>query len=505
VRQDILIALSLANLWFLRIWSETLTYNSEDTFWMKLPFGPSEYAATILGVLLVGAFYFAGFRIARRFPNLWFRRTAALVFVATLLVPVNGLRAVLSTRQDWVKPMISSAPLAFKLGGVLAAAAIAAAILMWPARSVKAVRTLGLVLWPLLAVTFLQAGWKAFTFDPAPFQNRPYAAMLARDPGSPRVVWIIFDEWDYRMSFDHRPRDLHLPAVDAFRSESLFATAADPPAGDTVRSIPSLLTGKRVQDEKHPVKDELYLKYRGTSEFVPWSRQHSIFRRARSAGFNSALTAFHLPACRTINQQVNSCEWWPMPTQSNSTGDSIPEKTARQIQSLFETRGRSIFGRPVFARQHRRNYGEMLASAEKHITDPAFGLVLAHLPVPHFPHIYNRVTRTLTDRHKLGIGYYDNLALMDLTFARLRTTMEESGVWNNSVIIVSSDHPNRQSMEIDGREDQRVPFLVHFPGQTKAITVNRPFNTVVTGDLIHGILTRSIQTPEQTAAWLELQ
>ena len=47
--------------------------------------------------------------------------------------------------------------------------------------------------------------------------------------GQPRVVWIIFDEADYRMIFEQRPASLEMPEFDRLREESLSANNAISP------------------------------------------------------------------------------------------------------------------------------------------------------------------------------------------------------------------------------------------------------------------------------------
>src|SRR2546423_46880 len=59
--------------------------------------------------------------------------------------------------------------------------------------------------------------------DPAP---RAQPARSLR-----RVVWLMFDELDQRITFEARPPGLELPELDRLRRESLYADAARPPAG----------------------------------------------------------------------------------------------------------------------------------------------------------------------------------------------------------------------------------------------------------------------------------
>ncbi|MFI5105794.1 MAG: hypothetical protein ACHP79_12790, partial [Terriglobales bacterium] len=55
MRRDFLVALSFANICYLRVWSELLTYRRWDTYLMTTPPRPVEYLALVANVVLVAA------------------------------------------------------------------------------------------------------------------------------------------------------------------------------------------------------------------------------------------------------------------------------------------------------------------------------------------------------------------------------------------------------------------------------------------------------------------
>ena len=80
MRRDILAALSLANLWYVRVWSELLTYSVSDTYLMVHPPRPVDYFSVIANVLLLAAVFLATRAAASRFsagisrkPYSWWR------------------------------------------------------------------------------------------------------------------------------------------------------------------------------------------------------------------------------------------------------------------------------------------------------------------------------------------------------------------------------------------------------------------------------------------------
>ena len=61
--------------------------------------------------------------------------------------------------------------------------------------------------------------------------------------GQPRVLWIIFDEMDYRVTFEKTAAGFQFPNFDRLRQESVSATSATAPADLTIMSMPSLILG----------------------------------------------------------------------------------------------------------------------------------------------------------------------------------------------------------------------------------------------------------------------
>jgi hypothetical protein len=502
--RDLAIGLSLANLSFLRIWTELLTYTHADAYSMHLPPSRLEYLAAVVNVLLLGALFFLAATLARRSPDPRWRTLARWAFFVALLLPINALRSMMSRFFPYLK-----SPL-FELVGtrgvaLLALGACAAGLFVmwrWPRAVTGAAAAVLLVLSPLVPMTFAQALWKAARYDASGFLDPPPAPFLTGARKAPRVLWVIFDEWDQRLTFPARSPKIQLPEIDRFRAESLYAANAYSPGGETQYSMPALITGRMVADVDKVAPDELMLHLPDTPSPQPWSRQANIFSAARAAGFNTAVVGWYHPYCRLIEWSLSACWDWPMSRQNNSMGSSFVEILPNQPRSLFETELLSVFGRSLATAAHVETYRELLARAESVAANAAYGLVLLHLPVPHAPHAYNR----LTGRFDLGNapirGYLDSLVLTDRTLAALRRAMQAAGDWDNTTILLSADHSYRAAAALDGHKDHRVPFLLKLAGHSEPATFSEPFNTLLTRDLLLAILRGEIATPPEAAAWI---
>jgi arylsulfatase A-like enzyme len=358
-------------------------------------------------------------------------------------------------------------------------------------------------LFPFVPITFAQAAWRLWHADMRPFADGPPAHALEAAKRTPRFLWVIFDEWDYRLTFPERKPDLRLPEIDRFRSESLYAANAFPPGPETTFSMPAFTIGRMVSGFDPVGPDELRIRLGDTNQVVSWGKQPNVFSEARAAGFRTAVMGWYQPYCRVMNESLDACWWWEMPTLYNSLGRRFTEVAPKQARSLVETTLMSPFGQSLSTQYQGRSYHEMLDRAKQLGAGRDFGLVLLHFPVPHAPHAYDRKNGTFTLANAAIKGYYDSLVLADNTIGELRRAMERAGTWDEATILLTSDHPYRASEALDGKHDPRVPFLLKMAGHREGAVFDAPFNTVLTHDLILAVLRGELATPADVSRWLE--
>jgi arylsulfatase A-like enzyme len=163
----------------------------------------------------------------------------------------------------------------------------------------------------------------------------------------------------------------------------------------------------------------------------------------------------------------------------------------------------SLFGRPLAADQHTVAYRAILRQAETLANDTRFGFTLVHLPIPHAPHAYNRKTGEFTLGNSPIAGYVDSLALLDRTIGEIRRSMENAGTWDSTTVLFTSDHPYRESMQLDGKKDPRIPYILKLASQKEGVEYAPRFNTVLTADLLMAVLRGEIADAPAAAAWLD--
>jgi hypothetical protein len=504
MRREILAALSLANLWYVRVWSELLTYTRADAYLMVHPPRPADYLAVMANVLLLAAIFLGLHAAAVRLlggNSRW--RFAEMAFVASLVIPLNGVRELLSRHFPYLKsPLIDLIGVrgVLALVSVLAIGGLVAVFVFHRGVTRGAVAALT-VLAPFCAITFGQGIWRASKYDESAYRNKPPAPPLADAKRSHRVVWFICDEWDYRLTFPDRDRTLALPEIDRLAAESLSASNAYGPGSGTPEAIPSYYAGRLYSPVWQEGVSRMTIFPKGEKQGEVWGAQPSVFDRAREAGFQTALLDWYHPTCRVLGN-LNFCEWWPMARQYNSMGDRFSEILPRQTRSLFETNIFSLFGRPITADQHTAVYHQMMARALQVATNPDYGFSVIHLPIPHNPFMYDRRTRTFTLGNSPIKGYIDHLALLDRAIGELRGAMEHAGMWDSTTVLFTSDHENRQSISLDGKEDYRIPYLLKLASQKSGAAISERFNSVVTSELLLAVLRGEVSAPQEAAGWL---
>ena len=500
-RRDCAIGLSLANLILLRDWSGLLTKGPNLGYTLRHPPRPVDFAAALLSVCLLGALFCAAATIARRSA----RGRVALKWGAVLAIalPINAVRQVLANSGA---ANLGAATLRNRgwqgvaVAGLAVACLAAAAMVVWRDRIARAVSAALLVSSPFVLVTFSQAAIGILRYDPAAYADKKLASPVQTGTPQRRILWLIFDEMDERLTFVNRDPALRLPELDQFRAESFSATDARSPARATLQSLPSLLTGEQVPGVRVLAPDDLLLTY-SSGRTAHWQSEPNVFSRARDAGFDSALAGWYHPYGRMLNDNLTECAWVELPNLYNSTGDTLAEVAAGQIRSVMETTLLSPFGQSLATRHQVRNYRTILAAALAYAANPRLGVVFVHFPIPHPPYIYDSRTGRFDLSNSPVHGYIDALALADRTLGQLRRAMESAGLWERTAVLISADHGYRATRSVDGGRiaDRWVPFLLKLPGRHGPYEYRLHLETVRSAVLILDILEGRVATPADVA------
>jgi len=425
------------------------------------------------------------------------------------LLPFDVARVVRS-RLFWpVILVLAAAPLRF--------------VMLRPAAASRWMRSILLYAVPVLVWIFIQGARATLLRYPrGAYADGPFAVSYPRMPRL-RVVWIVFDELSQSVAFDSRPTDLKLPNFDRLKNESFYTTGAHAPAGFTESSLPALVLGERITAATPQGPSSLLLATESQPNARPWNSIPNVFDAARARNLNTAVVGWYHPYGRLLNRSLTQSYWtagWL------SSGVEEPSESQTLIAGMWFRARMQLITLPLLGRvpgmspwiyrreEQIQRFSYLLDRARQVVADPLVGLALIHLPAPHPPAIYSRVRQTLTSES--GHSYLDGVALADRTLGILRNAVRRAGLEDRTAILVSSDHGWRpylwrptaewtdEDETVSHRDTSGIPFLLKLPAQTAARRYDRPFNTVVTKQIILSILDGRVQQPDSIADLIEV-
>ncbi len=440
-------------------------------------------------------------------------RILHIAFLLASLVPL-GIAAValLSASPVDLAPLVRNR-IFWPAALFIAIAPIAFAILR-PIAASRAMRSIFLYSWPVLALVYIQAARATLLRYPsASYSDAAPAPRLAGPPPPVRVIWIIFDELSQTIAFGNRPAGLSLPNFDRLRNESIYATAAQSPANMTEVSMPALILGRMVAESIPDGPRDLQLRMPGGSGTIAWNSVSNVFDQARDLGLNTAVVGWAHPYGRVLNRSLTESYWiagW-MTSGMEETFERQPLPQAMWYRVKLQVAALPLLGHfpgmfpGIYPRQEKATrFLYLMDRAREVVSDPAIGLALIHLPIPHPPAIYSRAKGAIT---AVGsIGYLDSVQQADGTLGSLRRAIENAGLEDRTAILVSADHGWRTNLwrgtaewtpdeEAASHQDTSgVPFLLKLPGQTSGTVYASPFNTVITRRLLVDVLEGRLNT-----------
>ena len=343
VVEDFVWSLSFSNLLAIPLWGELDSIHDWRLSGYWSAGGPKRTLelATMAGVLVVALLIFAILRAVRLLPAHagqtavgWMGAAAVVALAVGLSQPVLSGAVFSLQATGWASHMVRRVLEFTGPPGVILPACFAGGTLIYLILYRRILlfslsRGIILVLAPLLAITFGTAARYAYA-PPAAFREN-HAAWTPRDlqPASSRTLWLVFDELDQRLAFEERPRWLRMPEFDRFRSESLHADQAVPPANFTLKSLPALTTGEFITEALPEGACELKLTFSNGRE-ARWSKEPTVFTDAAGLGLQSGIVGWYHPYCRVLGKTVTCAgsRWRLRAPRTRFPGGSIPKPSA---------------------------------------------------------------------------------------------------------------------------------------------------------------------------------
>ena len=373
-----------------------------------------------------------------------------------------------------------------------------------------------------LMTRFLFQWWGARRLnDPLPLRS---AAVPVSGAAKPRVIWIVLDELSEDQVFEHRYPGLQLPAFDALAAQATVFTHAVPAGIRTERVMPALFTGKPVDVIRSSAGGNLFVHNPSTNGWSAFQQHATVFQDALDAGYKTGVVGWYNPYCRILPAVLFHCAWsYNAQMVDGIASDGTFKTNLLGVSGALLGNGtlRNLLPKAALiplppteeVEGEIEDFRDLLASGDRLLADSSSNFVLLHMPCPHPPGFYNRVTRQLT---RGGRSYVDNLALADWYLGHVRALLERQGEWNGSTVLVMGDHSWRTALiwkhqgkwtaederaSSGAQFDDRPAYLVKLPGQQTGQRIDPPFRALNTRALLDALLAQRIRTLQDLKQW----
>jgi hypothetical protein len=507
------ICATLAALCLCEVWFCFLAMGTASLCFFQGPPSAKLFGSALADTTLLTALFAAIWRFA---PILRKTRRGAVLtnlgFLVFLIVPANAVwnafhRATARLNSGyWRIPGLLVFSNEFKVFMYVMVLLLLGVVFYFHQHSVRFAGRILFFLFPAVVFMLAEAPWILIhphvTSARVESARRPAPAAPNPRPAQ-RVVWIIFDEMDYRLAFEG-PTNLAMPEFNRLAARSLHAGRAYPPGGRTMISVPALLSGRFVTSSKVVGASDLLLRYQGSASPVRWRTDQTIFDIERERGWHTAVAGWYFPYQRIFGADIDAWhdQGWRLGLNPTRPFAGLMDD---EFRILAESDSRSLLGLTHSALEHKRLVNEVVAVSLRRAADRNLDLVFLHLPVPHFPFFYDaRTGQDATETHPVT-GYLDHLQLGDHILGQICRAIRKGRLADKTTLLVSSDHWNRGADLLDGRIDHRIPFIVNFPGDSQGVRYSAPFNTLLSRRLVTAILEGKVHTAKEAAAWIQKQ
>ncbi len=282
----------------------------------------------------------------------------------------------------------------------------------------------------------------------------------------PPVHLILFDMLSYEFLFENSKAANSYPHFESFSRDSECFVNAYSPGSTTGTAVPRLLTGIDLK-EIGQASTQWVVSAESLSRMMPISSKETLFSMVGKDGYNIFLRAFAFPYLNNFEKYIQSGRIHP-------------------FDALWKGGMHSLVW-PIIAPggiQHQKTVNSILDDYINRVHDnPRNTFFFTHWNIPHDPFIYNKsgnmlsrfeLTRQLITSPDRKRQYKSQLVGTDAVLGQLIQAMKDSGTYDESLVIVTSDH----NIKGFGFDMKRVPLIIKQPHQNNSNIVHSRVTTL---------------------------
>ena len=342
-----------------------------------------------------------------------------------------------------------------------------------------------LVFSPIILVFLITSfSYKAWTASKG---TLPYSRKKAwvEDKDRPNVFIFIFDEWSYDRSYNDKQLLPIFKSLRRFQKESITFHQAYSPYHGTFRSLPNFIFQNTYDygvQNKH-----LFFEEPGGKK-IAINELKNIFTTPHRNGYFTAIIGFYHPYVDFLG---NDADFVKSFSSYKRLGENFLAVTAYHLFRNFVLYSFHFFpqitewAQEVCHNQYQLRrisiIHQQTFSIIENVDKPTFALF--HYPIPHKPFVYNQDgPKDIFQIYEGTVDQYvDNMAYLDKIIGEIIFTLRQSGKYESSLIIITSDHSWRNDPnaieDISHPERRHIPLFVKFPNQKMGYENNIKLNT----------------------------
>jgi hypothetical protein len=270
------------------------------------------------------------------------------------------------------------------------------------------------------------------------------------------VHLILFDMLSYDFIFENNKIGDDYKNFETFSNDADVYIHAFSPSGTTGQAVARLTTGINFKKIGYNL-NRWTVRTSDSSERKNISSYESIFSIANRNGYNVFLRAFALPYLNNFGEYVQSGKVYPF--------DTLWRVGMHSLIWPFVSPG---------GIQHQKTTTKMLNDYVQRIsTNPGNTFFYSHWNIPHDPFIYNaegqflnrfELIKSLIAQPSRRLKYKHQLIGTDRIFGQIIEAIKKSGTYDQSLIIVTSDH----NINGFGFNMKHIPLLIKRPYQQRS-------------------------------------